>query len=217
MDDESRAVIGEARPSSALANARGRPTAARVSDDVLLDAARRCVLASGLRRTTLAEIARTAKVSRMTLYRRFPDVRSVLSALMTREFGALLHQATVSGADAPTARARLVRSSVTAVRLLNADPLMRTVLDVDTALVVPYVLERLGGTQRLGEKFIVALLEAGHRDGSIRRAATAVQARSVLLVVQSFVLSLRPATADVAAEALLGELAHHLNAALRPL
>lgn len=217
MDDESRAVIGEARPSSALANARGRPTAARVSDDVLLDAARRCVLASGLRRTTLAEIARTAKVSRMTLYRRFPDVRSVLSALMTREFGALLHQATVSGADAPTARARLVRSSVTAVRLLNADPLMRTVLDIDTALVVPYVLERLGGTQRLGEKFIVALLEAGHRDGSIRRAATAVQARSVLLVVQSFVLSLRPATADVAAEALLGELAHHLNAALRPL
>ncbi|MEV5298196.1 TetR/AcrR family transcriptional regulator [Amycolatopsis methanolica] len=217
MDDESRAVIGEARPSSALANARGRPTAARVSDDVLLDAARRCVLASGLRRTTLAEIARTAKVSRMTLYRRFPDVRSVLSALMTREFGALLHQATVSGADAPTARARLVRSSVTAVRLLNADPLMRTVLDVDTALVVPYVLERLGGTQRLGEKFIVALLEAGHRDGSIRRAATAVQARSVLLVVQSFVLSLRPATSDVAAEALLGELAHHLNAALRPL
>ncbi|GAA3830634.1 TetR/AcrR family transcriptional regulator [Amycolatopsis tucumanensis] len=210
-------MIGEARPSSALANARGRPTAARVSDDVLLDAARRCVLASGLRRTTLAEIARTAKVSRMTLYRRFPDVRSVLSALMTREFGALLHQATVSGADAPTARARLVRSSVTAVRLLNADPLMRTVLDVDTALVVPYVLERLGGTQRLGEKFIVALLEAGHRDGSIRRAATAVQARSVLLVVQSFVLSLRPATADVAAEALLGELAHHLNAALRPL
>ncbi|WP_240323271.1 TetR/AcrR family transcriptional regulator [Amycolatopsis ruanii] len=217
MDDESRAVIGEARPPSALANARGRPTAARVSDDVLLDAARRCVLASGLRRTTLAEIARTAKVSRMTLYRRFPDVHSVLSALMTREFGALLHQATVSGADAPTARARLVRSSVVAVRLLNADPLMRTILDVDTALVVPYMLERLGGTQRLGEKFIVALLEAGHRDGSIRRGSTAVQARSVLLVVQSFVLSLRPATADVAAEALLGELAHHLNAALRPL
>ncbi|MDQ0378982.1 TetR/AcrR family transcriptional regulator [Amycolatopsis thermophila] len=217
MDDDSRAVIGQARPPSALANARGRPTAARVSDDVLLDAARRCVLASGLRRTTLAEIARTAKVSRMTLYRRFPDVRSVLSALMTREFGTLLHQATVSGADAPTARARLVRSSVAAVRLLNADPLMRTILDVDTALVVPYVLDRLGGTQRLGEKFIVALLEAGHRDGSIRRATTAVQARSVLLVVQSFVLSLRPATADVAAEALLSELAHHLNAALRPL
>jgi len=216
MDDDDRGVIGQARPTSALANARGRPTAARVSDDVLLDAARRCVLASGLRRTTLAEIARTAKVSRMTLYRRFPDVRSVLSALMTREFGTILHQATVSGADAPTARARLVRSAVAAVRLLNADPLMRTVLDVDTALVVPYVLERLGGTQRLGEKFIVALLEAGHRDGSIRRTSTTVQARAVLLVVQSFVLSLRAATADLAAEALLTELAHHLNAALRP-
>ncbi|NIH86998.1 TetR/AcrR family transcriptional regulator [Amycolatopsis granulosa] len=217
MDDEGRAMIGQARPASALANARGRPTAARVSDDVLLDAARRCVLATGLRRTTLAEIARTAKVSRMTLYRRFPDVRSVLSALMTREFGALLHQATVSGADAPTARTRLVRSAVAAVQLLNGDPLMRTILDVDTEVVVPYVLGRLGGTQRLGEKFIVALLEAGHRDGSIRRGSTAAQARSVLLVVQSFVLSLRAATTDVTTESLLGELAHHLNAALRPL
>src|ERR1700755_72534 len=86
--------------SSALADTRNRQTATRVGDDVLLDAARTCVLAVGVRRTTLAEIARTARVSRMTVYRRFPDVRSVLAALMTREFSGLLKHARHAGDDA---------------------------------------------------------------------------------------------------------------------
>ncbi|TVT00774.1 TetR/AcrR family transcriptional regulator [Amycolatopsis bartoniae] len=210
---------GNARSSaraSSLANARARQTTARVSDDVLLDAARQCVLAVGLRRATLAEIARTAKVSRMTLYRRFPDVRSVLSALMTREFGALLHRANSEGAGAPTARQRLVRSAVAAVRLLNADDLMRTVIDIDTELLLPYIVDRLGGTQRVGEQVVRQHLEAGRTDGSIRAGDLPAQARAVLLVVQSFVLSLRAATRDLDPKALLTEMAHHLDAALRP-
>ncbi len=174
------------------------------------------MLAVGLRRATLAEIARTAKVSRMTLYRRFPDVSSVLSALMTREFSALLHRASTEGANAPTARQRLVRSAVAAVRLLNGDDLMRTIIDVDTELLMPYIVERLGGTQRVGEEVIRTHLEAGRADGSIRESDLAAQARAVLLVVQSFVLSLRAATRDVEPKALLAEMAHHLDAALRP-
>src|SRR5919109_3205356 len=59
-------------------------------DGRLLDAARACVLAVGVRRTTLTDVARRAGVSRMTLYRRFPDLEGVLSAMMTREFGRLV-------------------------------------------------------------------------------------------------------------------------------
>jgi AcrR family transcriptional regulator len=205
----------EQGPGSALSDTRARPAASRVSDDALLDAARSCVLAKGVRRTTLAEIARTAHVSRMTLYRRFPDVHSILAALMTREFGALLRSASASAA-AGTARQRLVDSAVAAVHALVADRLMRTVLDLDAELLMPYVVQRLGATQRLAEQVLTAQVAAGHEDGSIRRADSAAQVRAVLLVVQSFVLSLRPATTDVGEEALLAELRHLLDATLRP-
>ncbi|NKQ55237.1 TetR/AcrR family transcriptional regulator [Amycolatopsis sp. K13G38] len=215
QSDSSADARSSARASN-LADTRARQTTARVSDDALLDAARRCVLAVGLRRATLAEIARTAKVSRMTLYRRFPDVRSVLSALMTREFGALLHKASAEGAEAPTARERLIRGAIAAVRLLSDDELMRTVIDVDTELLMPYVVQRFGGTQKIGEQVITALVRDGQQDGSIRRGDVAAQARTILLVVQSFVLSLRPATADMDATALLDELERHLDSALRP-
>ncbi|UVS76841.1 MULTISPECIES: TetR/AcrR family transcriptional regulator [Actinokineospora] len=195
---------------------RHTPPATRVDDRVLLDAAKDCVLAQGVRRTTLTDVARRARVSRMTLYRRYPDVRSLLAALMTREFGDLLTRAAASVIEGPTARDRLVRGAVAGVRAITADPLMRTVLDRDGALVLPYIVERLGSTQKIAEAYLVSQLTAGHADGSIRRADTAVQARALLLTVQSFVLSFGPATADVPADDLLTELTHLLDAVLRP-
>ncbi|MFD9895915.1 TetR/AcrR family transcriptional regulator [Amycolatopsis sp. NPDC059027] len=201
---------------SALADTRNRQAATRVPDDVLMDAARQCVLAVGVRRTTLAEIARTAGVSRMTVYRRFPDVRSVLSALMTREFGGLLRHAGEQGSGAKNSRERLVLIAVSGIRSLAGDPLFRTLLDVDPELLLPYIVERLGRTQRFAEKVVHQLLAAGHRDGSIRRANVGAQARSVLLLVQSFAFSLRPATTDIEEAALMAEFAHVLDASLRP-
>ena len=58
--------------------------------DRILEAAAYCVTAYGVERVTLAEIARRARVSRPTVYRRWPDIRSVLAALLTaRIVGAL--------------------------------------------------------------------------------------------------------------------------------
>ena len=53
-------------------------TSQRHTDDALLDAARDCVLEVGVRRTTLTDVAKRAGVSRMTLYRRFPDVSALV-------------------------------------------------------------------------------------------------------------------------------------------
>src|ERR1043166_4932980 len=83
----------------------------RNDDDPVLDAARACVLAVGVRRTTVTDVARRAGVSRMTLYRRFPDLEGVLSALMTREFGRLVADAAAGGRDGGPRLARAGRGS----------------------------------------------------------------------------------------------------------
>ncbi|MCP3800160.1 TetR/AcrR family transcriptional regulator [Allokutzneria sp. A3M-2-11 16] len=196
--------------------AEQRPPANRVHDDTVLDAARDCVLALGVRRTTLSEVARRAGVSRMTLYRRFPDVNSLLAALMTREFGALLGQVAHGVNGSGHTRRRLVECVVEGVRLLSASPLLRSVLEVDPQLLIPYVFERLGSTQRIAEQFLHDQVLAGHADGSIRRGETSAQVRVLLLTAQTVVLSLRPATSDIDEHALFAELAHLLDAALTP-
>jgi AcrR family transcriptional regulator len=220
-----RHSVAARRPRSVPAGPTGgqrldaqRPQVHRVGDDVLLDAARECVLAVGFRRTTLTDVARRAGVSRMTVYRRFPDARSLVAALMTREFSGLLERAAMDSerAAGDGARQRLVAATVATVRWLTENPLLRTVLELDPELLLPYLVERIGSTQRLAEQFLRERVLAGHRDGSVRRGDADAQARMLFLTAQSVVLSPRQATSGVPTAALLDELSHHLDAALRP-
>jgi AcrR family transcriptional regulator len=153
-------------------------------DDPLLDAARECVLAVGVRRTTMTDVARRAGVSRMTLYRRYPDLEAVLAALMTREFGRLIGQA-VEGA---TTRERVVSMVVHGSRALASDPLFVRLLDVDPELLLPYVTRRLGGMQRIA---VAAGAEAlAVDDGSVRTdASPEVLSAGIELIARGFVLA----------------------------
>jgi len=160
-------------------------------DDRVLDAARACALAVGFRRTTVTDVARRAGVSRMTLYRRFPDLEGVFSALMTREFGRLVAEAAEHGAGATT-RARAVATVVHGARTLAGDPLFERLLDVDPELLLPYVTLRLGGMQRMAVTGMAETLAAGAGDGSVRTdVAPAVLAAGVELIARGFVLSAR--------------------------
>lgn len=187
----------------------------RVADETLLDAARDCVLSAGVRKTTLAGVARTAGVSRMTVYRRFPDAGSLLATLMTREFTNLLARVSAD-ATGSTARVRLVDTALQAIRALAEDPVMRSILDNDAILLLPYLVERIGSTQRVAEQFLRESLRTGHADGSVRRGDVAVQARTFFLTVAVFVLTLRPATTDIEPSELLADLRAQLDGALRP-
>src|ERR687896_1690893 len=112
--------------------------------DPVLDAVRDCVLAVGVRRTTLTDVARRAGVSRMTLYRRWPDVRSLVGDLMTREWVAVARGAIPEADAAVDAREQLVAGLTAGSRALRAHPLFRKILDVDPELLLPYLLDRRG-------------------------------------------------------------------------
>ncbi|MGA4985717.1 TetR/AcrR family transcriptional regulator [Streptomyces cellulosae] len=189
-------------------------------NDAVLDAVRDCVLAVGVRRTTLTDVARRAGVSRMTLYRRWPDVRSLVGDLMTREWIAVATGAMPERGPDMTARELLTEGLVDAVRDFVAHPLFRKILDVDPELLLPYVLDRRGASQEALLELLAGVLREGHADGSVRRAPVERQARSVLLIVQSFTLSLRTMTdeddPELSAEAFLGELRGILERTLTP-
>jgi AcrR family transcriptional regulator len=155
--------------------------------DRLLDAARACVLAVGVRRTTVTDVARKAGVSRMTLYRRFPDLEGVLSALMTREFGRLVADAAAS-AEGSNTRERLVATVVHGSRALAADPLFERLLDVDPELLLPYVTQRLGGMQKMAVEASARVLAGA--DDSVRTDATPeALAAGMELIARGFVLA----------------------------
>src|ERR1041384_54337 len=112
-------------------------------DDLLLDAERDCVLAVGLRRATLTDVARRAGVSRMTMYRRWPDMGSLIGDLMTREWSTIVR----ISADDPvgaTARERVVDGVVRGVSALRAHPVFRRIVEVDPEILLPYLVDRRG-------------------------------------------------------------------------
>lgn len=163
-------------------------TSNRNDGDVILDAARSCVLAVGMRRTTLTEVARRAGVSRPTLYRRWPDMRSLTADLLTRELVALLpDQATGTG----TARRRGVDKIVTTAAAVREHPLFVKILDTDPELMITYAFDRIGASQRQVLTVFAALVREGQDDGSIRDGDPDELAAMILLVTQSAVQSAR--------------------------
>ena len=182
----------------------------------ILDATRAAVLAVGVRRTTLTDVARRAGVSRMTVYRLVPDVETLVLEVLTREFGALVAQAERSVARRRTARSRLVGSIVEVARLLPDQPLFTRIVDVDPELLLPYVTDRIGSTQQIALGHVRRLLIEGHADRSIRRGDPDTQAMTVMLTVMPFALSARLLDQAGRRDAALRELATLLDLGLAP-
>ncbi|MFJ8031514.1 TetR/AcrR family transcriptional regulator [Streptomyces sp. NPDC096032] len=188
--------------------------------DHVLDAVRDCVLAVGVRRTTLADVARRAGVSRMTLYRRWPDLRTLVGDLMTREWIGVASRAIPPATPGTGTRGRIVDGLVAGIEAFRAHPLFRKIVDVDPELLLPYVLDRRGASQEALLALLADALREGHADGSVRPGHTERQARALLLTVQSFTLSLRTMTdeddPELDSAAFLGELRTLLERTLTP-
>nr|WP_240940788.1 TetR/AcrR family transcriptional regulator [Planosporangium flavigriseum] len=189
----------------------------------MLDAARAGVLAVGLRRTTLTDVARRAGVSRMTIYRRWPDMTALVGDLMTREWGTLTQtaMAVAAGEDGAagggnSARQRLVAAIVAAARALRQHPVFRRIVELDPEILLPYLVDRRGRSQDQMLAMVTAAIAAGAADGSIRAGDPALLARGVLLAAQGFVVSLRTMTDGFDEDDLDGQLRLLLDRYLVP-
>lgn len=185
---------------------------AQTVGDRILDAAASCVLAYGVDRVTLAEIARRAGVSRPTVYRHFPDVRSILASLLTLRITRTLDEVPSGGVG----RAHLVDRVVGIARLLRREPVIMAVLHQDPDLAMVYLSERLGTSQLILLDTVADEIAAAQADGSVRAGDVRKLAAMCLLIAQSTILSADLVTPILDADALAVELAHALNGYLTP-
>ena len=181
-------------------------------DDRILEAAASCVRDFGVERVTLAEIARRAGVSRPTVYRRWPDTRSILGSLLTERIVGAWRAVPA----AATGREALVRRVVDAAGRLRRDRLISTVLRSDPELAMVYIADRLGTSQQMLIDILAEELRKAQADNTVRQADPRQLAAMMLLITQSVIQSGRIVTAILDPDSLDSELAHALNGYLAP-
>nr|WP_245670764.1 TetR/AcrR family transcriptional regulator [Nocardia flavorosea] len=182
-------------------------------DRLILDAARDCVAEFGVRRTTLAEVARRARVSRPTVYRRWPDSSALIGELLVRELRAII---TAAMPESGNARTRLVGGIIDGAAQVRSNPLFGKIFRTDTDLMLTYVFGRLGRNQRELLDLFGTGIRAGQADGSVRHGDPAQLAAMVLLIAQSAVQSAATVAELLAGPAMDTELRHALDAYLAP-
>jgi AcrR family transcriptional regulator len=165
------------------------------SEDRYLDAARECILATGWTRTTLTDVARRAGVSRMTIYRTWPDMQTLLADLMTREWGGVVAEVASAGEGAaPLERLSLGVSRTVAA--LRSNDLLRKIVEVDPELLLTYLLQRRGRSQDNILGLIEPLIAEGQAAGAVRPGDPTLLARSIMLAAHGFTLSAETMTDD---------------------
>ncbi len=194
-------------PSSEPRASGARTAANAISDTVILDAARDLMATIGIRRTTMADVARAAGVSRATLYRRFPNIDELAGAVTTREFDAVLDSAPTgavldsgragaaldsgldsgrAGADALSA---LVGVIVHLVHVSREHPLLRRIVELDPEWLTPYLLHRSGRTSDAQLSRLEAAVAGAVAAGAVRAADPHELATAILLTAWSFALT----------------------------
>lgn len=156
--------------------------------DTYLDAARDCILDVGWRRTTLTEVAKRAGVSRMTIYRAWSDMGSLLGDLMTREWVGIAAATRVAAADTTTP-AGIAAAALSTVRALRDNELFVRIVELDPDLMLPYLLHRRGRSQEALIEILSAEIRSGQESGAIRDGDPVLLARTLTLAGHGFVFS----------------------------
>jgi len=184
--------------------------------DGYLDAARACILDVGWRRTTLTEVAKRAGVSRMTIYRAWPDMGSLLGDLMTREWVGIAAATQVAAADTMTPEG-IAEAALATVRALRDNELFVRIVELDPDLMLPYLLHRRGRSQEALVEILAAEIASGQVDGAIRPGDPVLMARSLTLAAHGFVFSAMTMTDDrIGLDDLDAEYARGVARALEP-
>lgn len=155
-------------------------------DDRILDAAAR-LLQLSTRKPPIAELARQAGVSRPTVYRRYADSEAVIRALWEREIARLLDETPRRAGG----RAALVTQVVDLADRISTHETLGRMFSADQPLIARYIVDRLGGGQRVLLGVLREAIATGQAGGTVRKGRPDELAAMTLLIAQSAIQSRR--------------------------
>jgi hypothetical protein len=113
---------------------------------------------------------------------------ALLGDLMAREWAGLVQLAAPSRANHLD---RLVADVTGTVTALRGNELFTRIVELDPEMVLPYLLDRQGRSQELVLTLLEAGIEAGQQAGEIRDGDPTLLARTLVLALHGFTLSVQ--------------------------
>ena len=133
----------------------------------VLDAAAEQFRRVGIRRTTMEEVAKSAGVARITLYRRFANKDALVEQVVRREFRRYFDQFLIDVADAADAAERVEIGFASAMRAIRGNPLIGGLLTVESESMVHSIVGDGGRTLTTIAGFVAGQLRREQRAGNV--------------------------------------------------
>jgi AcrR family transcriptional regulator len=163
----------------------------------LLDAAYEQFCRMGIKRSTMADVAKLAGVSRITVYRRFATKDQLVEQVVRREFRRYFDRFIVDVQGAETVADRVVVGFASSLNAIRHNRLIGGLMDVEPDAVVPSMTSDGGRTLAVVRQFVASRLAQEQRAGNIAGdvevdlvAEMMVRVSASFLVIPSHVIDL---------------------------
>lgn len=147
------------------ADAPNDTTAAR---ERLIDAAEACFHRFGVMKTTVEDVAATAKVSRATVYRYFDGRDAIILAVLVREAGRFLGRLADKLAAQPDLETAVVTGVIFTVKAVRADENLSLLFAPEAAGVTGSVAGASAALFEVTAEFLRPLFQAAQESGQLR-------------------------------------------------
>ncbi len=133
----------------------------------LLDAAYEQFCRTGIQRSSMEEIARRAKLSRITLYRKFESKDALVDEVILREFRRYFLRFLEDIAQADTVADRVVLGFVSALRVIRTNRLIGNLLETEPVLFAGAIGGDDGTMLAAVRRFVAGQLQREQRAGTV--------------------------------------------------
>ena len=146
-----------------------KPEAQQRTRDRILDGAMRAVARHGLVKLRMGDVSQSAGLSRGTVYRYFPNREKLLDELARREADRFQKQLLAELEKAEPKEERIRVALLYAARLASEHPVLRRLLETDSAFVLGFIREQLPVVRAVIHELLAPVLE----ESSLVRAGIA--------------------------------------------